>query len=422
MSWCFGFLGIAWRGEAVALTRPVWWIFGAVLAAVIAASAVGLVPAAGGGPATCTAAQKAARLKALKAFKAGMAARRKVFFRKHKHKAARQRFVRAQRARLRRLEAAARCVVLPPAAQVVATVPLAGANRFTVAAGSLWVSSYAGSGSVARIDPSTNQVLTRIAVGAGGDIGFGFGSIWEVDGTDSTISRIDPATNHVAATFPTRGSGANGLAFSSSNVWVANHNEPATTNGANAAKIDPATNQVVATIPIGDANGGPAWLIGAAGSIWTFDQTQRRIVRIDPTTDTTTYISSPDGMSANRHFTTDGTRTWFSVPADPGRNQPAEVQAIDPATNTISTVLGSATLAGYGLSDVYGLLYDSGSLWLSGPCGAQACILRLAANGDAITGAWSFPGSGSQDSLQLAITAGSLWVSEHQGVLRLNPG
>jgi DNA-binding beta-propeller fold protein YncE len=282
------------------------------------------------------------------------------------------------------------------------------------------VSSYAGSGHVARIDPSTNQVVANISVGAGGDIGFGFSSIWAVDGTSSTISRIDPTTNHVLATIPTDGTAANGLAFSSGNVWVANHDEPPIIDGANVAKIDPATDQVATTILIGTSQGGPAWLISAAGSIWTFDQTTTSIVRINPTTDATTHISSPGGGSANRHFTTDGTRIWFSIPADPGRFQPAEVQKLDPATDAISTVVSSATLAHLGLSDVYGLLYDMDSLWLSGPCGAEACLLRIATASDSVTGAWSFPGSASEDSLELALAAGSLWVTEHRAVLRLN--
>jgi streptogramin lyase len=191
-------------------------------------------------------------------------------------------------------------------------------------------------------------------------------------------------------------------------------------DGANAAKIDPTTNRVVTTIRIGTSQGGPAWLTYAAGSIWTFDQTTTSIVRIDPATDATTYISSGGGRSANRHFATDGTRIWFSIPGDPSFAQPAQVQMLDPATNTISTAVSSATLAHYGLTDVYGLLDDGGSLWLAGPCGSEACVLRITTSSDSVAGAWSFPGSGSKDSLELAIADGSLWVSEHQAVLRLN--
>lgn len=405
------------------MRRGVLWVIGLVLMSALSAVSVGAVPSARGESlATCSAAQHAARVKALKAFEAKMAARRKAFFRTHKRLSARRAFLRAQRARLRALKAAARCQVriVPATAQVIASIPLTNANRLTFGANALWVNTGATSGAVvARIDPATNKVSATIPIGTGygADIGFGFGSIWAVNGSTSTLSRIDPTTDQVVATISTQGGSANGLAFSSNNVWVANHNEAGTTGASNAAKIDPGTNQVAATILIGDSHGGPAWLIGAAGSIWTFDQKTLSIVRINPATDATTYISSFAGRSANRHFATDGTKVWFSVPKDV---LPAEVQMLDPATNTISTVVSASTLSRYGISDVYGLGYDSGALWLTGPCGNNACALQIAASTHKVSGAWSFPGSGQTDSLELQIAAGSLWVSEHQGILRLS--
>jgi hypothetical protein len=166
--------------------RHLVWVVGIAVVAAISAGALGVAsPARGGSPGVCTPAQKAAQVSALKAFEAGMRARRRAFFRHHHRLSARRRFLRAQRARLRALQSAAGCGVQLPAAGLLATIPLAGANRFTAAAGSLWVSSYSGSGEVARIDPTTNQVVETISVGAGGDIGFGFGSIWEVDGQTS---------------------------------------------------------------------------------------------------------------------------------------------------------------------------------------------------------------------------------------------
>ena len=93
---------------------------------------------------------------------------------------------------------------------------------------------------------------------------------------------------------------------------------------------------------------------------------------------------------------------------------------IDPATNTISTTISATTLARYGIDTVFGLDYDSGSLWVSGPCGKQACVLRVDASSNAVTGDWSFPGSGDDDALELQLAGGSLRVSEHQAVLRLD--
>jgi hypothetical protein len=83
--------------------------------AVAAAVAIAAPPASDPGHASpvavCTAAKKAQVTRALKAFTRTMAAKRKTYFRAHKTSRARATFVRKQTATLKRLRAAARCVV-----------------------------------------------------------------------------------------------------------------------------------------------------------------------------------------------------------------------------------------------------------------------------------------------------------------------
>ena len=65
--------------------------------------------------ASCTAAQKAARLAALRAFQKRMIAQRRAYFRAHASVKLRRAFVKRQQARLKVLKAAAACTVALPA-------------------------------------------------------------------------------------------------------------------------------------------------------------------------------------------------------------------------------------------------------------------------------------------------------------------
>jgi hypothetical protein len=64
--------------------------------------------------ANCTQAQKAKRLRALRAYKARMGSARRAFFRTHRARNARKAFVKRQQVKLRALKRAAACTVQPP--------------------------------------------------------------------------------------------------------------------------------------------------------------------------------------------------------------------------------------------------------------------------------------------------------------------
>jgi len=83
----------------------------ALVALIIAVGSVGLraVPAASG--VTCTAAQKAARQRALAAYRKRMVRDRKAYFKTHKGERQRGTFVKRQRAKLKSLQRAASCTV-----------------------------------------------------------------------------------------------------------------------------------------------------------------------------------------------------------------------------------------------------------------------------------------------------------------------
>jgi streptogramin lyase len=400
-----------------------------VTVAAIAAAIAGPISA---GPArlsaTCTAAEKATRTQAVKAFELGQVARRRAYFRAHTKPAARKAFLQRERARLRELGLAASCTVLlpPPAAHILATIPVASAGRMAFAAdGSLWVNrDYPDGSTISRIDPATNQVTDTVAVSAGGiDIAYGFGSIWEVDygsgNAAGTVSRIDPQTKAVIATIPTQGTAPGGIVITPQAVWVANHDEPPIPNGASIVKIDPATNRVVDTILVGAADGGgPVSLATAGGSIWAEDFLHRAIVRIDPVSDKVlATLFSPLSINGVAWMVTDGSQVWFAT------NHALGVQRVDPASNTITVTVPGSAIARYGLQANWGIVLGAGSLWLSGPCGRSACVLRVDPATNTIVSAWSVPVSGNAEDVGgLAYGAGSLWLELGNTVVRIDPG
>ena len=84
---------------------------------------------------------------------------------------------------------------------VTGTVPLSwmdyGYNA--TGAGSVWQTDYE-TGFLVRIDPTTNNVVKRIAVGsAPAGVAVTDGSVWVAEEHDGAVTRVDPATNRVIA-------------------------------------------------------------------------------------------------------------------------------------------------------------------------------------------------------------------------------
>jgi YVTN family beta-propeller protein len=317
----------------------------------------------------------------------------------------------------------------PSPAHVLASISVADPGFMTFAAdGSLWVNRASDSptGTVSRIDPTTNQVTATVKVsqagsetGGGCDIGFGFGSVWVVNYGVSSVSRIDPATKTVLATIPTEtgtGSAPCGLAITPQAVWVAKH-EPV----GSIVKIDPSSNRIADEIPVGMASpvGGPPFIVAADGSVW--GNGPGEIVRLDPVSDQVLAQISPCLGAGGFKMATDGVALWASN-CDSGLGG---ISRVDPATNTIKTVVPASALAAYitrsGGSVAYGvgLTFGGGILWAAGQCGSSVCVLGIDPTTNAIVKASTVPltqGAG------LSYGDGSLWLRSGNSVLRIDPG
>jgi YVTN family beta-propeller protein len=186
---------------------------------------------------------------------------------------------------------------------VAAAIPTGLADRrgelsLAIGAGSVWVLSDV-SGVLSRIDPTTNQVVARIAVAPNSFAAvFGFGAVWitntGVRGSTGpgAVQRIDPATNKVVATIPV-GPTPRFLAAGEGGVWTLNQRDGTVT------RIDPATNSVVATIAAG-VDGGGGDIAAGAGAVWVRGG-KVLLLSIDPATNRVTErFGPPAGSGAVR--------------------------------------------------------------------------------------------------------------------------
>ena len=86
----------------------------------------------------------------------------------------------------------------------------------------IWVTNQ-GSGTVSKINPSTNTVTATVTVGSFGSgpsgVAFDGTNIWVTNRGSGTVSKINPTTNTVTATVAGL-SGPYGVAYDGTNIWV----------------------------------------------------------------------------------------------------------------------------------------------------------------------------------------------------------
>lgn len=123
----------------------------------------------------------------------------------------------------------------------------------------MWVTNYNGN-TVSRIDPRTNRVVARIAVGSEpGGLAAGAGAVWVANDLDASVMRIDPATNGVTNTIRHVGQDPRELAFGLGSVWVSSVNDQL------VSRIDPRSRRVDMHVHV---DGEPQSLHEAGGRMW----------------------------------------------------------------------------------------------------------------------------------------------------------
>ncbi len=166
------------------------------------------------------------------------------------------------------------------------------------AGGSVWAPVDTGSpGRIARFDPKTYKPIKTIKVGSSPlFVLYAHGAIWVVNDGDGTVSRIEPATNKVVTTFSAGvpNAGGNWPVYAFGSLWL----HAGSTSHA-LFKINPRTNSVQKLRVPGEQTLSQRQDINiavGAGSLWV--RTADDVVsRIDPGTGAVTGAYPADRLS-----------------------------------------------------------------------------------------------------------------------------
>src|SRR5688572_27255930 len=162
------------------------------------------------------------------------------------------------------------------AAAVVAKISAGGHPcGIAGAAGMVWVTD-AERAELLRIDPATNEVVSRTKLDATPcELRFAFGSLWVVT-QSGRIDRVDPATGAVVARIKV-GLVSYDVAAGGGSIWITNR------EGQTVQRISPVTNRVVKTVRF-PRSGKPAGIAWAAGAVWVGDDYGNAVYRLNPRT------------------------------------------------------------------------------------------------------------------------------------------
>lgn len=232
-------------------------------------------------------------------------------------------------------------ITVQPSGPAVTSIPVSGAPiNLVFAESAVWASS--SDGSVSRIDPATNRVTARIAVGTGqlGGLAFGDGSLWVANFGGGELDRIDPGSGSVVARVAVGGQPVGPAVAADGTVWVSNFD-------GSVERVDAATNTVTARISVGGMAEATAF---AFGLVWSTNN-DGTIAAIDPATnqvsgqrvtidqDVDSIAPAADGLWACTYYA--GT-----------------VAFVDPASRRVTKHVGLG-------DNCSGIAYAAGAVWAS---------------------------------------------------------
>jgi virginiamycin B lyase len=189
----------------------------------------------------------------------------------------------------------------------VAMVQLPGeaCAGLAVGAGSLWVPLCTAKPSLAKIDLESNTLASVYPVGPPaeeGGIAFGAGSIWLIVDKLGSLARINPADGAVLGTFQVP-AGSYNPAFLDGTVWVTH------ADGSDVTGIDAASGKRIATVGTGP---NPRFLSVGGGAVWTLNQGDGTLTRVDSRTRRAATISlGTPGHGGDIAF--DNGKIWTSM-------------------------------------------------------------------------------------------------------------
>ncbi|MEO7206995.1 MAG: hypothetical protein ABI356_04255 [Steroidobacteraceae bacterium] len=199
----------------------------------------------------------------------------------------------------------------PKTNTLAATVELPGAAcaGLVVGAGSLWVPLCTARPSLAKIDLNSNTLASIYQVGPPaeeGGIAYGAGSIWLIIDKLGSLARISPATGAVLETIHVP-AGSYNPAFQGGTVWVTH------ADGSDVTGVDAVSGKTIAAVVTGP---NPRFLTVGAGAVWTLNQGDGTLTRVDSRNRQTATISlGTPGHGGDIAF--GNGKIWTSMPKVP---------------------------------------------------------------------------------------------------------
>ncbi|HTH63978.1 MAG TPA: YncE family protein [Gemmatimonadales bacterium] len=253
-----------------------------------------------------------------------------------------------------------------------------------------------------RLPLDSLPIVARIAVPSRPDwLAMGFGSVWVVDYRPPSVARIDPTTNRVVSSIPLSGDACLGLAITRDAVWVpdcAHHV---------VVQIDPTTNRVARTIAIDFRVDDEGAFVAADGSLWLFVTdslaASSTLERVDPASG---RIQARIPVGAGSYVVAgDSVTLWVSS------THGAQLERIDPGYNAVTAHVAVAPrpkFVAVGAGGVWVLHQQTGSVSLIDP--DRGVVAATVAAG--LPTPWG----------DITIGAGAVWVSVNgTPVTRIDP-
>lgn len=230
---------------------------------------------------------------------------------------------------------------LEPERDRVVTIPVGpDAVALAFGGGALWVAER-GDRTVAQVSPSSNKVVRRIEIAnAPSALAVGFGSVWVGSAVDQTVSQID-AGGTTATRRIRLGSPPTAIAAGAGAVWVTSE------ESGTLFRIEPRTGTVSRAIRVGNR---PVGVAAGPSGVWVANRQDATVWRIDPRTDSVT-----DTIAVGRDpgpIAADGSDVWVASSGD------ARVARIDARARRRVATIGLA-------SSPAGLAVDGDDLWVA---------------------------------------------------------
>lgn len=236
--------------------------------------------------------------------------------------------------------------------------------------GGLWIPS-CGEHKLVEVDEKNGNPWREVAVGPAdseGGVATGAGSVWMVSAAETEVSptpgkrhavpvkvvlnRIDPIKGVVVQRIALPDGSYNPL-FAAGMIWVTSN------RGNELVHIDPKTNQIAGTTPTGKM---PRFLTYGAGSVWTLNQGDGTVTRVDARTGKVLATIEAGIPGLGGEITFGAGKVWATVFGFP-------ITRIDPRTNRVT-----AQWTGKGGDSIR---VGHGSVWLTYLMGAKVARIPV---------------------------------------------